>query len=156
MEKPLKQQIIEALMANLEAQMITTPARPDVQLRSIEWLRDPVQVSAAHPSLNFFDGPDVEVDSGNTSLGRTRNVAMVARLILEAGERGAAEMVTLYTAEIIRVLESDMQLGGLINQIFGISIEPFFDKVSVPICGAFIEFTLQYRIEWANPYARGS
>jgi hypothetical protein len=54
--------------------------------------------------------------------------------------------------EVQRIMEQDLQLGGLVNWIKGGEEQPFIAEVGKPVGGALVHYVVEYRRMRADPY----
>lgn len=130
---------------------LVLPLKGTLSLRADPaWSNDPLQVLAALPSLLLYASDDttIAVDNrGRTKQFHITNTFCLEKERVENRENTADE----YTAEITKLVEGNIQLGGLANIVDQREVGFFLPELIKPVCVLLVTWRVEYRHALAQP-----
>jgi hypothetical protein len=143
MPESIKAQILNRIMANFE------PLKTSGDFRAITRERNLLLLAAVTPALQIYDGPERFV--AKDTRGRTWHFDIGLKICLTEGRDLGAAKDTL-VPKVQKVIETDLQLGGLADFVDGGEEIPYITETEKPAGGALILYTVQYRRVLGDPY----
>jgi hypothetical protein len=130
---------------------LVTPLVATLGLRAAPaWSNDPLQVLQPLPSLLLYATDEIEISVDNR--GRTKQFNITNKFCF-ANPREATLKDTedSYVLEITKLLEADIQLGGLANIVNQREVESFINPLAVPVGIVLVTWRVEYRTRLAQP-----
>jgi hypothetical protein len=143
MPDPIKKQI--------RARWVTlvTPLVATLGLRAAPlWSEDPLQILQPLPSLLLYTTDDVEISKNN--LGRVKQFNITNKFCF-AEPRTLKDTEDQIVAETTKLVEADIQLGGLANIVDQREVESFLATLHAPLGIVLISWRVEYRHRLAQP-----
>lgn len=150
MSESIKKQILGRVSTNLGTMVSASNPTPAGKVRSVKREMDLLKWSEAVPALMIYDGDEEIVDEDE------RGITLQFPMMIKAcwsDHRDLSTKKDELVPEIQRIMESDLQLGGLANWVKGGQEEPFINEVGKPEGGAMVLYMVEYRRMRGNPYA---
>jgi hypothetical protein len=121
------------------------PLRETLTLRDDpEWVNDPLKHRDAMPNLTLFAGDDSTLATDNR--GRTKQFRVTFKFSFLAPRTGQLEdLADEYVTELTKIMEADIQLGGLADILDEREVESFIDTISTPRAVLLVTWRVQYR-----------
>lgn len=130
---------------------LVTPLKVTLGLRADPvWSVDPLQVIQPLPTLLLYTTDDIETSVDNR--GRTKQFNITNKFCF-ANPREATLKDTedSYVMEITKLLEADIQLGGLANIVNQREVESFITSLQAPVGIVLVTWRVEYRTRLAQP-----
>lgn len=118
-------------------------------VRSITRELDPLKSSDALPALMIYDEPENELEQDFH--GRTYEFMVTFKLLFTSQRDLPAEKDRL-VPELQKIIESDVQLGGLANIVDGGAEQPFINELGKPVGLVFVSYQVKYRRVLGDPF----
>ncbi len=130
---------------------LVTPLVATLSLRAAPaWSTDPVQVLQPLPSLLLYDTDDIE--TGVDTRGRTKQFNITNKFCFaNPRETTLKDTEDSYVLEITKLVEADIQLGGLANIVNQREVESFVNSIQAPIGIVLVTWRVEYRTRLAQP-----
>lgn len=139
MSDSIRQQIRTYLVVMVQPLKDTLTLRRDP-----EWVNDPLAPLDPLPNLTLFAGADTTL--ATDSRGRTKQFRVTFKFSFEAPRAGLLEdAADLYVSELTKIMEADIQLGGLADILDEREVESFIDTISAPRAILLVTWRVQYR-----------
>lgn len=143
MADSIKKRIMDRILENL------APLEEEARVRSITRELDPLASSDKLPALMIYDGEELEIARDNR--GRTYEFPVTIKVLVSSA-RDLPAAKDAVVAEVQKLMESDVQLGGLANLVDGGAEVPFLNELNKPVGGALLQWTVQYRRVRGDPF----
>ena len=140
----IKAQIIASILADLQA-LVTAGTVRQVNRGNKLAVNLPVR-----PSIQLYVGDERPFGKPDTR-GRTFEFDLCLKL-LNSDARDVATANDLIVPEMQKIVENNIQLGGLCVGIYGGEELPFTTESNDPEGGVLITYTIQYRRVLGDPY----
>jgi hypothetical protein len=144
MSDSIKKQIMDKVLALLE------PMHASGLVRSITREVDLTINAPSRPALQVYDGPERLTSKDNR--GRTFHFDIAVKVLVES-QRDLGAAKDALVPEVQRILESNLQLGGLAVIVDGGEEVPFTSELQKPLGGSLVMYTIQYRRILGDPTA---
>ena len=145
----IKKQALDKILKNLEALKSENNPTPDGKVRTVTRELDMLKSSEHMPSLMVYDGEELIIDEDER--GITFQFPLTIKLQFSS-PRDLAEIKDVLVPAVQTVMESDLQLGGLVNWVKGGEEQPFIAEIGKPLGGALLHYQIEYRRMRGNPY----
>jgi hypothetical protein len=149
MAESIKKRILARIIANFQPMLSSTNPTPAGRLRQVKREMDFLKWSEALPALMLYDGDEEIV--GEDERGITVQFPIMLKLCW-SDHRDLSTKKEELVPEVQRIMESDLQLGGLANWVKGGEEEPFINEIGKPDGGALVHYLVEYRRMRGDPY----
>jgi hypothetical protein len=149
MPESIKAQIIKRVLSNLGAMVDNANPTAKGKVRQVSREMDLLKWGSFLPAIMVYDGDEEFSEEDNR--GVTVRFPLAVKIIWE-DQRSLARLKDELVPEVQRIMESDIQLGGLANWVKGGEEQPFIAEIGKPQGGSFVYYEVEYRRKRGNPY----
>lgn len=130
---------------------LVTPLVATLGLRATPaWSVDPVQVLQPLPSLLLYATDDIE--TAVDTRGRTKQFNITNKFCFSNPRESALkDTEDSYVLEITKLVEADIQLGGLANIVNNREVESFVNAIQPPMGIVLVTWRVEYRTRLTQP-----
>ena len=152
MSEPIKVQILQGILTRLQdAKTNLLPGDIDAP-RKVEMTFDLATQLKQLPNWQLYHEDETEVPTLKDTRGRTYDFPIAIKVSVQA-PHDLALAVERHVAEVQRIMESDIQLAGLVSIIDNGGVQLALGTGDQPVGVAILTYTVRYRRALGNPYA---
>lgn len=149
-EDSIKARLLNRIESNFAPMISGTNPTPKGFVRRVSREMDLLAWSDSLPALMIYDGDEEIMDEDER--GITVQFPIMLKLCWSDNRNLSTKKDELVPV-VQKIMENDLQLGGLANWVKGGEEEPFINEVGKPQGGALVHYVVEYRRMRGDPYA---